>query len=127
MLKFPRKEDGKKEQNLKEWESKGKKGREDGERKKERTVKGQNGMVYWERGRKCVKRNECVWSVTRKQNIFFWALMCIKPVLHCSAHSCLKNCPMMFGEFCLETLNKLLEEGLHSYGQTLSPNTVVMI
>ena len=77
MLKFPRKEERKKEKNRKEWEKKGKrgrehgdKGREDEERKKERKVKGQNGVVYWERRRKCVKRNEGVCSAIRKQNIF---------------------------------------------------------
>ena len=44
------------------------KGREDGERK-ERKIKGQNGVVYWERRRKCVKRNEGAWFATKKKNI----------------------------------------------------------
>ena len=35
---------------------------------KERKVKGQNGVVYWER--RCVKRNEGAWLATRKKNIF---------------------------------------------------------
>ena len=73
MLKFPRKEEGKKEKKRNEGVKKGKKGREEGERKRERNVKGQHGLVYWERRRKFVKRNEGVWPVTRKKNIF-WAL-----------------------------------------------------
>ena len=36
-------------------ERKEKKGREEGERKTEREAKGQNGLVYWDRRRKCVK------------------------------------------------------------------------
>ena len=55
MLKFPRKEAGRREQ-------------KEGERKKE--IRGQNGVVYWERRRKCVKRNEGAWLATRKKNIF---------------------------------------------------------
>ena len=35
---------------------------------------GQNGVVYWERRRKFVKRNECTWLATRKKNI------CLSPV-----------------------------------------------
>ena len=75
MLRFPRKEEGKKEKKRKEGEKKGKKGREEEERKRERNVKGQNGLVYWERRRKFVKRNEGVWLATRKKNIF-WAMLC---------------------------------------------------
>ena len=74
MLKFPRKEKGKKEKETegggKEREKNGKKEKEEGERKKERKVKGQNGMVYWERRRMSVKRNEGAWLATRKKNIF---------------------------------------------------------
>ena len=43
--------------------------REEKERK-ETKVKGQNGVVYWERRRNCVKRNEGAWLATRKKNIF---------------------------------------------------------
>ena len=42
-----------------------------GRGKKGRKVKGQNGVVYWERRRKCVKRNEGTWLATRKKNIIF--------------------------------------------------------
>ena len=73
MLKSPRKEEGKEEKKRKEGEKKGKKGREEGERKRERDAKGQNGLVYWERKRKFVKRNEGAWLAIRKKNIF-WAL-----------------------------------------------------
>ena len=65
---FPGGKNGKrKEKQSKEKEKK--KGREEGERKV-RKVKGQNGEVYWERIRKCVKRNEGAWLATRKKNIF---------------------------------------------------------
>ena len=72
MLKFPRKEEGKKE---KETERRGKEGKERrGERgKKGRVIKGQNWLVYWERRRKFIKRNEGILLATRKKNIF-WAL-----------------------------------------------------
>ena len=69
MLIFPRKEEGEKE---KEMEGRGKEGkiRRGGRGKKEREkVKGQNGVVYWERRRNCVKRNEGAWLATRKKNI----------------------------------------------------------
>ena len=56
MLKYPRKEEGKKE---KEMERRGKKAREEGKgKKKERKVKRYSGMGYWERRRKCEQRNE---------------------------------------------------------------------
>ena len=42
---------------------------------KERKVKGQNGVVYWERRRKCMKRYEGTWLATRKKNIFVWPRM----------------------------------------------------
>ena len=74
MLKFTRKEEGTKEKKRKEGEKNGKKGRKKGERKRERNVKGQNELVYWERRRKFVKRNEGVWLATRKKNIF-WVLL----------------------------------------------------
>ena len=77
MRKFPRKEEGKKEKKRKVGEKKGKKGMVEGERKKERKkerkVKRQNRVGYWERQRKCVKRNESAWLATRKKNTF-WAL-----------------------------------------------------
>ena len=60
----------------KEMKRRGKEGKErkgGRERKRERKVKGQNGVVLWERRRKCVKRNEGAWLTTRKKNIF-WAL-----------------------------------------------------
>ena len=58
MLKFPRKEEGKK---VKEMEGSGKEGKErkgEGERKKERKEMQKNGVVYLDRRRHCVKRNE---------------------------------------------------------------------
>ena len=58
MLNFPRKEERKSER--KKGEKKGKK-EEKKERKGEKKGEkgeGQNGVVYWERRRKCVKSNE---------------------------------------------------------------------
>ena len=57
MLKFPTEEERKNQ------------GKE-GERKKERKIKGQIGVVYWERRRKCVNSNEGSCLATRKENIF---------------------------------------------------------
>ena len=56
----------------KEMEGRGIEGKErrGGSRKKEREVNGQNAVVYWERRRKCVKRNEGTWLATRMK-IFF--------------------------------------------------------
>ena len=54
-------------------EGKGKEGKErkrERERMRERNVKGQNGLVYRERKRKFVKRNEGVWLATREKNLF---------------------------------------------------------
>ena len=70
MLQFPRQEEGGKE---KETEGRGIEGKERrrGRGMKEREkVKGQNGVVYWERRRECVKGNEGAWLATRKKNIF---------------------------------------------------------
>ena len=64
----PERKKGKRKKKRKEGEKKGKKGREEGERKRERKVNGQNRVAYWERRRKCVKRNEG--AATRKKNIF---------------------------------------------------------
>ena len=36
----------------------------------ERKVKEQDGVVYWKRRRKRVKRNEGAWHATRKKNMF---------------------------------------------------------
>ena len=82
LLKFPRKED---EEKKKESEGMGKEGKKEGgrKRKKERKVKGQNGVVYWERRRKCAKRNEGTWSATRKKNTFLGPILnCIKMHLY---------------------------------------------
>ena len=73
MLKFPRKEERRKEKETEGGEEEGKKAREEGkegERNKERKIKGYNGVVYWERRRKCVKMNEGSGLATRKKNIF---------------------------------------------------------
>ena len=68
MLKFPRKEERKKEKEMERRERKEGRGR-----MKERKVKGQNGVVHWERRIRCVQRNEGAWLANRKKKIF-WAL-----------------------------------------------------
>ena len=69
MLKFPRKKRGKKEKKQTKGEEKGRNEERRGkaERKLERKVKGQYGVVYWERRRKSVKRNEGALLATRKK------------------------------------------------------------
>ena len=73
ILKFPRKEERKREKGT---EGRGKEGkqRKEEERKKERTVKEQNGVLYWERRRKCVKREMKMLGLLLGRKISFWAL-----------------------------------------------------
>ena len=62
MLKFPRKEEGKRN---------GRKGKDGNKGAEQRKEKGQNGAVCRERRIKCVRRNESDWLATRKEQIFF--------------------------------------------------------
>ena len=60
MLKFPRKEEGKKEKEMKgrgKQEKQRKEGRK-GRKRKERKEMRKNGVVYWDRRRQYEKRNE---------------------------------------------------------------------
>ena len=72
MLEFPRKERGERKKKLKEGEE-GKESKREwkgGGRNKDGKVKGWNEVVYWERRRKCVKRNK-VHSLLPGRKIFF--------------------------------------------------------